>query len=350
MRYPGIVLLLVGLVLLLGCCGGDLGRSHPAPSDFEMEISLPATPAKEQGKWPAGWIYATLGMVESDRLAVGDSLRLSASYLVRMRCEELLEKNLAEGGRNIKAHDFAATPFHCLDLLEKNGTLVHATFRPHLYTSWAACRSALNAKSLRSNEARMRNFMDTVFSFVPNAVALYGAVYSPHDLMRSVLRENSYEGFRTALLRWDADARPDSLLPEALQERYKVIAPDSACSLMLSTLRAGHSLVWMGDTIGDDFSTARRTAVAHGPKKAAGASRPSLPRPLPVSQMQALHIVGTARPKALSRAICTDGSSLFFVAQLPHKDATGQAVRFYLSENYVRNHTAAIYRLSPRFW
>lgn len=111
---------------------------------------------------------------------------------------------------------------------------------------------------------------------------------------------------------------------------------------MLSTLRAGHSLVWLGDTVGATFSTSHAIALDTATRALALACPPR-----PVSTMQALYVVGLARLASAPSGETADSSDLWFVALLPQETPAGREKHFYLSARYAARHTAALLRLKP---
>lgn len=191
----------VWMVLLLVSC----------QNEFKTVVLLPHTPVKDQGEWPAGWIYATLSLVESERILAGDSLELSATYLIRRRVEQL-----CRAGQPFPR--FEGRPMDCLHLLEE-GALLYAVFRPAPKWSWRECKRALATGD-------MATVLDTGFSYVPRLVTLYGTTYTPLDLARSLYVEDAYVEHR---------------FPSGdTTGRERIVRQ------MDSVLRKGHSLVWTG--------------------------------------------------------------------------------------------------------
>lgn len=82
--FPVFLLLLPALT---ACRPG----SAPQPRVVLSHVSLlPHTPVKDQGALPVCWAYAMLSLIESDRMADGDSVNLSAADAVRTAAFEAL--------------------------------------------------------------------------------------------------------------------------------------------------------------------------------------------------------------------------------------------------------------------
>ena len=56
--------------------------------EMTIDLLLPVTPVKNQGGSSTCWIYAMLAIIETDRIVMGDSVNLSADYLVRRWLED----------------------------------------------------------------------------------------------------------------------------------------------------------------------------------------------------------------------------------------------------------------------
>lgn len=85
MKAPLLFLLL--LPGLTACRPG----SAPQPRTQLSHVNiLPHTQVKDQGALPVCWAYAMLSLIESDRMADGDSVNLSAADAVRTAATEAL--------------------------------------------------------------------------------------------------------------------------------------------------------------------------------------------------------------------------------------------------------------------
>ena len=76
MRRFLIIMMMVAV--LTGC-----GRKRVSRADVTVDLLLPMTPVKNQGKSELCWAYAMLATIETEHLLRGDSVNLSAVYVGR---------------------------------------------------------------------------------------------------------------------------------------------------------------------------------------------------------------------------------------------------------------------------
>ncbi len=101
MRRFLIIMMMVAV--LTGC-----GRKRVSRADVTVDLLLPMTPVKNQGKSELCWAYAMLATMETEHLLRGDSVNLSAVYVGRMledvRCkkEDVRCKKEDGGGKDTK--------------------------------------------------------------------------------------------------------------------------------------------------------------------------------------------------------------------------------------------------------
>lgn len=331
--------------ILLGSCKHKERFSFP-DLKFKTETIVPHSSVKNQGEWPAGWIYATLSMIESDRMAVADSLQLSATFLERMQCEEIVGKSRMEGWQK-KFETFAGTPFRCLELAKSHGLLTYQTFRPKLATTWGQLREQIEELPQdESYKERSQILMDTSFAYLPNFISLYGATYTSKDLMNSVLTGN-YSAVAMTPQKGMGAIFP-FILGDAANASYNIAkTPDEMVSFIEQTLRKKHTLVWMGDTAIASYSSTRGLALESQATGFQTAEQTKYLQRIAAEPLHALHLVGIAA--------CTgkgffdkndDDSKVFFIAKDSHGTNTDKHGYIYLSENFIKAHTAAIYFLS----
>jgi len=304
-------LLCFGIFFLFAGCRG---KRMPLQYSFTDETRISATPVKDQGGWSVGWIYATLSMIESERIFINDSLELSPTYLVRKHCEDELAKKLPI--------QMSATPTYCFRLLERHGIILYDFYRQTLSASE---KDFMNNLRKHNNNMDICNYiMDTTFAYVPPVVSLYGVVYTPLEMMSSIFKRKAYEAFVTY--------HTDSLPGDRQKEKYSYIPLQDVADTIMHTLNSGHTLVWYGDTLCAGYSTKDGVATDAGQ---------SLRLSERTAHAHAMHIIGMARQRMKSK----DTSQIYFIAKDSHGVHTKHQGYIYLSENYVRHNTIALYRL-----
>ena len=324
--------------MLLTACHKNGKETWPEYS-FKDSLVVRHTAIRDQGAWPAGWIYSTLGMVESDRIKVGDSINLSGTYLIRRHVEELLLNPYGEVKTEKHTHQFKGTPYSCIHIMNKAGIVTYACYRQKLAVS-------KNEFFKKINSGNVQVMLDTSFAYVPYDIGLYGAVYTPVDLARSLYMEDSYEGFIS-----DTDVKKGEermALPGDLRmESYINVSQDDMINIIDKTLHGGYSLVWMGDTTETTYSSAHGFAYWPGnvPTNAEereiqlhnGLTRPD----------HCMQIVGIACGMLRNLSSIFGKSERFFVCRDSHGLRGPYAGLVYLSEDYIRMKTVAIYRHKP---
>lgn len=337
MKKPYVILLVL-LLMLPSACHRSTEEAFPEYG-FSDSLTVRHTAVRNQGRWPAGWIYAALGMVESDRIRVSDSIDLSATYLIRRNAEGILY-HMSEGSGNADSlRRFRGTPYSCINLMNKVGIITYASYR--------RCLSVGKDDFFRKVSLRNAQIvLDTAFGYIPPYVGLYGALYTPVDLARSLYVENSYEGFVSNGTQ-PRGTRRMALPGDFWMESYTNVSPDEMIHLIDTTLHKGFSLVWMGDTTESTYSSARGFAFWPG---SAGTTDEERARQLRNGQTTADHcmqIVGVAsgKPKGLTSVF--HHPERFFICRDSHGPRGPYKGLIYLSENYVRMKTVAVYRHKP---
>lgn len=363
-------LTLLASVLLISCRNTE--RKAIPEYRFTDSLLLRHTPVRSQGAWPVGWIYATLGMVESDRIRVSDSLELSATYLIRRSAERALAFRAGGKGRMNAAGAFEGTPYACLDLMKQTGIVTYAGYHR---------RSATDCVRFWKNltEGDAQTVLDTTFGYLPPYVSLYGALYTPVDLARSLFLDEAYEAF-TAIPTLPRGTYRMALKGDVRKERYTNVRPEDFPQIADTTLRHGYTLVWMGDTTCAGYVSARGIAICPTislTPTLSGREGDITPRPtgerltIEGSRKRAalslqergsekdfrsrlyrsggapyhcLQIIGIAYGKARGLGRIFRQKKRFFVCRGSQGAQGSYRGLIYLSEDYLKTATAALYR------
>lgn len=308
-------------ILVVGCTNPHKGE--PEKQQFETDIILPHTPPKQQGGWPAGWIYATLGMIESERILVGDSLELSATYLIRRRLEE-------QNGENGKGTSLCGTPFSCLHLMERQGALTYQGYRRQTELDWASFRQIANRNNIRT-------VCDTGFAYLPPSFGLYGAVYTPHDFMKSLFLSGNYRGFISDPTQPTGKSIRRTFPGDLQEENYTNLSPDALIHTINTTLSTGHTLVWMGDTTHNGYSSTAGLANWPDDQPCTPEARQEEFKKGHIRPEHCMQIVGKAHPAG-------QPDNTYYICRNSAGQPGDSCGLSYLSERYVRMKTVALYR------
>ena len=213
---------------------------------FETEARCPITPVKSQGSSSSCWIYAMLATIESNRIAMGDSVNLSAVYFDRMLITEQAEAVfMNKGNGTIKTRGMMP---HLMTLLDRYGVLAEDSYHRRndnlnfrvlvREVELLAHNAATNGLGYQKFKSDLNSLLDKEISFLPNKQFMLGAEYSPEEFGHSIARVGDYEFL-------GADyAFPDRRESDVVQS----VEPDSLLEITEKCIRAGKAVCWEGDT------------------------------------------------------------------------------------------------------
>ena len=325
-----LVYLAAVICLLPGAgCKNPQTRAFSTPK-FQTAILLPHTPQKNQGEWPAGWIYATLALIESERISAGDSLELSEMFLIRKYLEENADSHPNDTS-------FSGNPFSCLRLLERQGLITYQCYRSQPTINWTDFRRL-------ANKSNLQIVCDTGFAYLPKTIGLYGVSYTPHDLMESLFVQNNYIGFIS-----DASLplgqQVECMFPgDRQEETYFNLSQASLLRIIEQSLHKGHTLVWMGDTTETCYSG--NAGYAYWPADSDNSQQARMQelsdkKTTPDHCMQIIgktYIVNDPYEKNAKR-----GSTYYICKNSAGSNSANNGL-FYLSADYIKMKTVALYR------
>lgn len=187
-----------------------------------------------------------LATIESNRIAMGDSVNLSAAYYERMLIEEQSEALFMNKGRGeIKGRGMIP---HFMTMLNRYGAFMENSFHHHnesfnFYVlsrkvQLLAQRSADKGISLNAFKQELNSMLDREISFLPQRQFLLGADYSPQEFGHSIALFDDYEFL-------GADyAFPDRRETDAITST----PPKELLRITEKSIRAGSAVCWEGDT------------------------------------------------------------------------------------------------------
>lgn len=210
------------------------------PQGLVVDVLVRHTPPPRQAAAGAEWVYALISLVESDRMAMADSVHLSTQSLVRAACLDAWLRGNGHPSPLPPRGNAAAA----LRLMRQYGVFTYDaypdTLPPHL-------PALLRALERADSRAEADSLLNAAFGYLPPRVYLYGAVYTPQELAASVLEPDTYEAFMSdtrhtffAPIPNSGDMAESRIVTHNLPLRALV---DTA----VATLRRGSSLIWEGD-------------------------------------------------------------------------------------------------------
>lgn len=188
-----------------------------------------------------------LATIESNRIAMGDSVNLSAAYYERMLIAEQAEGVfMAQGKGNIKGRGMIP---HLMTLIDRYGAFAESSYHHRnerglnfnvlaREVQLLARNAANGGRGLDAFRKDLNSLLDREMSFLPKRQFLLGADYSPMEFGHSVAMLGDYEFL-------GADyAFPDRRETDVI----KSMAPNSLLIVTEKSIRAGRAVCWEGDT------------------------------------------------------------------------------------------------------
>ncbi len=258
LRFPHYALCITLLAMLFYACkksAADMPKLH-----FKIEAKCPITPVKNQGKSQTCWIYAMLATIESNRIAMGDSINLSTAYLERMLLQSETEKVFkSKGEDNIQVRGMIP---HCMTLIDEYGAFNYNSYYcKNKDFDWRetisklqslAEKKASEGGSISKLKAEMKELLDREISFLPKNQFFLGAGYTPQEFGNSVALYEHYE-FLGADNNYP-DRRPTDKIIKT--------SPDKMLEVTEQSVRRGYAVCWEGDISEDGFCWEAGLAIA----------------------------------------------------------------------------------------
>lgn len=199
-----LLVLILSVALTAGCRqvshnDDTLHTVSAVPDSFTVETLLPTTPVKSQGLSALCWLYAMLATIESDRLAMGDSVNLSPLWLVRHSLIEQAEMTyltqrrvtmrgiLPEAMRLIQTYGIVAWDSYHADPMP-SARLARAV-------SETAMTLSAQQKGLATTRRSIEETLDREIGPAPHNVFMYRAEYTPLEFAHSVCLPGEWEAY-----------------------------------------------------------------------------------------------------------------------------------------------------------
>lgn len=249
-----LVAVLIAAVVMVSC-----GRTTPGRRVFTVERINGMTPVKDQGRGSLCWVYAMLATIETDRLAIGDSVNLSPAYVARSVLGGLVEQRyLTQGEVDVRADGVAPM---LLSALAEYGAMPYDAYRSECnydvlcrklnVLADQAVRQRVGIKRLRDKTAYV---LDTAVNPVPRRVWMYGMEYSMQEFARSVCSPADY----VAVTSYTHEPFYENVALDLPANRegckFYNVPVDTLVSRVEKALRLGNGVCWEGDVTNDGFS------------------------------------------------------------------------------------------------
>lgn len=250
------------------------------PEGLTIDTLLPTTPVKNQGENPLCWIYGPLATLETEHLAQGDSVNLSARFLTRMFLYEEGRRYYRSGNPEGREISLRGTMPMCLQLLSRYGAqpfdyyegrrteeLNYAVLARKVMKTADICR----ARRLPTTEfeRQLNNLLDQETGYLAPFVHMLGAEYTSKEFAHSVCRPDEY------VVLTSTDSQPydqwvDPQLPDnQWGDRFYNVPQDTLMRCIVRALKRGHPVGWEGGMRGQrsDDHCMTLIGLAHTPYK-----------------------------------------------------------------------------------
>ena len=185
------------LAVLLCSCGGSPRTS--VPEGFRVEVMLKVTPVKDQGKSDVGWCCAMLDVMESEHLMQGDSVNLSADYVMRCWLRQQAEDYInAKGMTDISVKNDGD---NVCTLIRKYGCFPYDSYynpQPVNYNvlvrriKMLADLAIAKENTVEEGMKAIDDLLDKEIGFLPKNVYMLRAEYTPLEFAHSVCGRDEY--------------------------------------------------------------------------------------------------------------------------------------------------------------
>ena len=258
---------ILALALLLTACGK--GRQQAGMS-FENDVLLPVSPVKDQRGSDLCWAYAMLATIETEHIAMGDSVNLSVDFVARHLLKELsFDYFLHPGDRDISLRGMAP---RLIRRIMKDGLLSYDSYHS------TECNYGVLQRKLKKMadvavsrrmpqilfEQKVEKMLDDEIRPVPRYQFMGGVEYTSHEFAHSVCLPDEYAALTSMPhLLYGKQVVPD--MPDNIDNDAFLNVPiDTLMAMVERSLRHGHPVCWEGDISEDGFLFEQGIATTGG--------------------------------------------------------------------------------------
>ncbi len=338
----GIKLCILSLLISsLWSCNSKSEHSNEEEYYFKTEVIHKTTPVKDQGNSNACWAYAMLSMIESEHLAVEDSVNLSPTFVERMRMnEEAIKYYLADGNYHFITRGTGMTLIHTI---MRYGVMPYDSYKddPDISDRVVTRRLAVAANTAINNKVGLNNWqnkidniLDDTYGPMPPNVYMLGAQYTPQEFAHSVCRKDEYMAL-TSFTHHPFNTSFELEIPDNWEHDEFLNMPiERVTALVEKALRSGHTAVWEGDSSEPGFSFKKGIAVLTGNKPVNQLERQKEFERLETSDNHAMHIIGIAHDQHKKE---------FFIMKNSWGTVNPYYGLIYMSIDYFKMKTVAVF-------
>lgn len=244
------------MLLVFVSCRDKHEQLAYSDNDVITDILLPFTPVKDQGRTELCWLYAMLATIETDRIAMGDSVHLSPMWLERKSLEEQAVACYLTGSDV----SLRGTLPEAMRLFDRYGIIAYDAYRPgsssfvdsasssaiarkaqHIARTMAAQRRGVD----RMNAA-LADMLDHDLGPAPRYVFMLGMEYTAKEFGHSCAMPGDWHAYTS--FSHHPYGEPFCIeVPDNRQHHEAMNVPiDTLYDIVVSSLRHRHPVAWEG--------------------------------------------------------------------------------------------------------
>lgn len=344
MKRKIITSLILPLLLLASC---QYKQHTPTPSS---KGKLPKgtkligyTPVKDQGKSSMCWAYAMLATIESEHIMKGDSIDLSVAYIARkVLHDKALDYYFSDGKHPIKMRGMGSM---LIRYIEKYGAAPYDSYEDPKDVNYSVlarkverlCKAALAQKTgLAKLHEQLDDLLNTEMGYLPaKEIHMLGATYTPLEFAHSICYPEEYVSLTSFTHHPFRDYFALEMPDNELHDLFLNLPLDELMLHVKKALEKGHPVCWEGDTSEPGFKQPKDNYVDIQPveKPVTQASRQREFEMLRTTDDHVMEIIGMFK----------HGKQTYFVCKNSWGENYGNHGLIYLSEDYLRLKTVAVY-------
>ena len=312
MRY--LYFVPIALLLLVGC-SDNTSDNQRQPVSFDNDIRLRTTPVKDQGCNQLCWAYAMLATIETEHIMRGDSIDLSAAYVLRNFLQE--QALMRYGQKTSKDMTIRGMITMLPRLIERYGSMPYTSYRmPEKWDANVTLRklqrmadaARLHATSIETLSEDIADLLDSELSPTAASVFMMGCEYTPVEFTHSIMQHEEYVAL-TSFSHHPWGVRFPLEVPDNVyQDEFLNVRLDSLMAYIDRALTNRHPVCWEGDVSEDFFDFHKGYALIENDDQ-------------PVTQEN--------RQKAFNQKLTTDDHTMEIIG-IAHDD---EGKKYYICKN-----------------
>ena len=338
-------------IVVMCCCSGkkhQLNGGVNQAGQFRIEHINGMTPVKNQGDGTACWAYAMLAAIETTHISMGDSVNLSAAWVVRAMMEDAYKRYVLTQGKDKGSG--RATGMTLINIIQRHGVVPYDAY-PDRDERGASTAVLLNKTRLLAAKAvnarkgynayfpEVEGMLDETLGYRPKNVFMYSAHYTPLEFAHSVCREDEYIALASCAHHAFGVWFVLEIADNWERNLFLNVPIDELLQCVERAVRDGKGVCWEGDISEDGFNFVNGIATLDIPKgKDVQQLRQKMIESYKTTDDHCMAIVGIARNKSGEK---------YFVMKNSWGKGNPYGGLMYVSENYVKMKTVAVFLPRP---